>query len=181
MVANTSGQINDRLSYKAHEKGKQMKPGGKKKERGRNRALTPCLLWKQGRIFVYRLGGLVGCCLFMGREGIKLTRCVNPGDPCSTVPAVTFRDTSAAWGKFRRSVRRVPSTMGFLVSFLGRNAVLLVLLLPTGGEVHAGGGEHGVSTHPFPCGSATGLRVGHGRLGSTSVPFGLVTQFSPLT
>jgi len=50
MVANTSGQINVRLSYKAHEKGKQMKPGGKKKERGRNRSLTPCLLWKQGRI-----------------------------------------------------------------------------------------------------------------------------------
>ena len=50
MVANTSGQINVRLSYKAQEKGKQMKPGGKKKERGRDRSLTPCLLWKQGRI-----------------------------------------------------------------------------------------------------------------------------------
>ena len=69
MVANTSGQINVRLSYKAHGKGKQMKPGGKKKESGRNRALTPCLLWKQGRIFVYRLGALVGCFFFWGGEG----------------------------------------------------------------------------------------------------------------
>ena len=75
MVANTSGQINVRLSYKAQEKGKQMKPGGKKKERGRNRPLTPCLLWKQGRIFVYRLGGLVGSFfLWWARDKVEPVR-----------------------------------------------------------------------------------------------------------
>jgi len=66
------------------------------KERKRKGPASNAMLVMETRPYIGSADWWV--CSFYGGRGIKLTRCVNPGDPSSTLPAVTFRDV----GRFRR-------------------------------------------------------------------------------
>ena len=87
------------------EKGskKETLAGGEQKYR----SLTPDLLWKQARGSVRQMGSRVLFFEFCGLW-IKLSRSVNPGDPCSAVPAVTSRGRAQRKGHSVRPGQRLP-------------------------------------------------------------------------
>jgi len=129
-----------------------MKPGGKKKEKGRSRPLTPCLLWKQGRIsFIGSADGRLGS--FYGQ-----------------------RDKVDPVRKSRRSLQCVSRSY--------------VELVPTRGPPRSAPSPHGGSLTGTLCflvgwgARRFRIPVFHKAMAgwaSTPVPFGLVTQYSPLT
>jgi hypothetical protein len=58
-----------------------------KKKRGMKPVTVPCSLWNHTRLAIIgSVNGIATCCGFFLWAGIKLSRSVNPGDPCAWLP-----------------------------------------------------------------------------------------------